>query len=275
MQPKLILTDLDGTLLDDRKRLSAANREALARAAAQGAQVVIATGRFFPGVPQELRDLPFLRYFILLNGAKVYDRQEDEVLYQAEIDLARAEQVFDVIEPLDAVVDCYQNDVGLIARRYYERLDYYVPDLESRKLVIRNRIPVEDFRGTVRAGGRTVQKIQCYFPHVELRPQVMERLAREFPELVQSVSLPHNLELNHPNATKGQALLALCRALGLDAAQAAAFGDGTNDVSMLQAAGTGVAMANAAPETLAVADLVAPSNGEDGVAQILAQWFPK
>ena len=274
MQPKLILTDLDGTLLDDQKRLSQANRAALERAANQGAHVVVATGRFFPGIPQELRDLPFLRYFILMNGAKVYDRQEDKVLYRAEIDLARAEQVFDYLAPLDMMVDCYQNDVGLLDRRCRERLEYFVPDYESRKLVIRNRVTVDDFRVAVRSG-RTVQKIQCYFPHVEQRPEVMEKLAREFPELVQSISLPHNLELNAANATKGQALLALCRELGVDAAQSVAFGDGTNDLSMVRSAGVGVAMANAAPETLAAADLVAPTNNEDGVARILERWFPE
>lgn len=274
MRPDLILTDLDGTLLDDQKRLSPANRRALERAAAQGAHVVIATGRFYPGVPQELRDLPFLRYFILLNGAKVYDKQENRVLYQAEISLERAEQVFDTLAPLDMMVDCYQNDTGLMDRRCQERLEYYIPDYESRKLVRRNRIPVENFRAAVRAGGSTVQKIQCYFPHLELRPKVMALLSREFPELVQTISLPNNLELNHPKATKGQGLLALCEALGLDAKNAVAFGDGTNDCSMLACAGVGVAMANGAPETLAAADLIAPRNTEDGVAQVLAQWFP-
>ena len=68
MRPKLILTDLDGTLLREDKSLSPVNRAALERAAAQGAEVVLATGRFYGGIPQELRDLPFLRYFILMNG---------------------------------------------------------------------------------------------------------------------------------------------------------------------------------------------------------------
>lgn len=273
MKPKLILTDLDGTLLRNDKSLSPANRAALERAAAQGAQVVMATGRFFGGIPQELRDMPFLRYFILMNGAKVYDRQEDKVLYRAEIDLETAERVFDLFEPLDATVDCYQNDRGLMDRTYYDRLDYYIPDPVSRALTLRSRTPVDHFRETVRTGGNTVQKIQGFFHHLELRPQVMERLRREFPELVLSISIAHNLEINAPDATKGAALLALCRALSIDPAETVAFGDGTNDVTMLEQAGVGVAMANASPETLAAADLVALSNQEDGVAKVLEQWF--
>ena len=85
--------------------------------------------------------------------------------------------------------------------------------------------------------------------------------------------MPGNLELNAAGATKGIALEKLCAALHIDPLEAIAFGDGTNDISMLRSAGIGVAMANAAPETLAAADLVAPSNQEDGVAQILSRFF--
>ena len=273
MKPKLILTDLDGTLLRDDKSLSPANCAALVRAAAQGAEVVVATGRFFGGIPRELLELPFLRYFILMNGAKVYDRREDRVLYRSEIPLAQAERVMDLLEPLDCTVDCYQNDVGWMERRYFDHLDYYVTDPVSRAMVRSHRRPVDDLRAQVRAGGDTVQKMQAYFPHLELRPRVMALLRREVPGVVQSVSLPTNLELNAAGATKGAALAALCRALGVDPLDTAAFGDGTNDVSMLAAAGVGVAMANGAPETRQAADLVTASNQEDGVALVLDRWF--
>ena len=118
MRPKLILTDLDGTLLREDKTLSPINRAALERAAAQGAEVVVATGRFYGGIPQELRDLPFLRYFILMNGAKVYDRRTDKTLGRAEIPWETVEAVIDFLEPLHCSVDCFQNDRGLMARKY-------------------------------------------------------------------------------------------------------------------------------------------------------------
>lgn len=273
MIPKLILTDLDGTLLRDDKSLSPANRAALERAASHGAQVVLATGRFFAGIPQELLGLPFLRYFILMNGAKLYDRKEDKTLYRSEIDLAVGEAIFDLIEPLDASVDCYQNDKCLMDRKYYDRLDYYVPDPASHAIVANSRTPQDDFRGAVGAGGDSVQKIQCYFPHLELRPMVIQEIQRNFPQLVLSSSLPANLEINAPGATKGAALLELCRLLSVSPEDAVAFGDGTNDLSMIQAAGVGVAMANAAKEVQAAANLIAPSNQQDGVAEVLNQWF--
>lgn len=273
MGPKLILVDLDGTLLRDDKSLSPASLAALEGAAKAGAQVVVATGRFYGGVPQALLELPFLRYFILMNGAKIYDREADRVISRREIPLGVAMGVFALVRPLDLAVDCYQNDVGLMDRRYYERLDYYVPDLESRKMVARNRTPVDDFEGTVGRGGDWVQKIQCLFPHPQLRPQVMALLGERFPQLVQSYSLPGNLEINQAGATKGEALEALCQVLSIPLAESAAFGDGINDLTMLQMAGTGVAMGNGDPAVRAAADLIAPSNQEDGVARVLERWF--
>lgn len=274
MTPKLILTDLDGTLLDDQKQLSPANRAALERAAAAGCHVVIATGRFFGGVPAFLKELPFLRYFILMNGAKVYDRETNQILYRSEIPMETAKGVFHLLSPLDCTIDCYQNDRGIMPRAYYDRLDHYIPDPVIRMLVQPNRQPVDDLLATLEANGDTVQKMQAFFADLSLRPQVMELLEREFPELVQTISLPNNLELNAAGATKGHALEALCRHLGLDLLDAAAFGDGTNDLTMIQRAGVGVAMENGAPLVREHADLIAPANTQDGVAAILSRWFP-
>ena len=275
MRPKLILTDLDGTLLREDKSLSPANRAALEWAAAQGAEIVVSTGRLYTGIPQELRDLPFLRYFILMNGAKVYDRQTGQTLGRAEIPWTTADAVIDFLEPLNCSVDCFQNDRGMMARKYYDHLEQYVIHPPSFNLVKQTRSPVDDLRNAVLAGGGSVQKFHAYFPDLTLRPKVMEQIQYAFPTLVQSISMPANLELNAQDATKGNGLLTLCRCLGIDPKEAAAFGDGTNDISMLAAAGAGVSMANGTPETLAAADLIAPSNEEDGVAQILSRWFPE
>ena len=82
---RIIALDLDGTLLDSQKRLSEANRAALAAAAEKGILVVPTTGRFFGMMPAVVRDLPFVRYAITVNGAEVYDRVEDKVIAREEI----------------------------------------------------------------------------------------------------------------------------------------------------------------------------------------------
>ena len=82
-------------------------------------------------------------------------------------------------------------------------------------------------------------------------------------------SLPMNTEVANAEASKGAALAWLCRHLGVDVADAVAFGDGDNDLSMIRMAGDGVAMANAIPEVLAAADHVTSSCDEAGVAAYL------
>ena len=81
----IIALDLDGTLLNSDKELSPGNRAALERAAEAGYEIVPTTGRFYGGMPQVIRELPFVRYVITINGAEVADRRTGEVMYRAEI----------------------------------------------------------------------------------------------------------------------------------------------------------------------------------------------
>ena len=88
-------------------------------------------------------------------------------------------------------------------------------------------------------------------------------------ELAVSTSVPSNIELNIAAANKGDALRSLCAARGIPIEETLAFGDGTNDTSMLRAAGTGVAMGNADCSVKAAADAVCDDNEHDGLAKYL------
>ena len=87
---KIILLDLDGTLLTTEKTISPATRAALDRAAERGVHIVPCTGRLYRGIPQEIRELPYLRYAAVVNGAQIYDAAEDRVLRRTEIQIGRA-----------------------------------------------------------------------------------------------------------------------------------------------------------------------------------------
>ena len=80
-------------------------------------------------------------------------------------------------------------------------------------------------------------------------------------------------EISEHGVSKGEALLRICRYLGADPDGCIAFGDYANDIPMLRYAGLSFAMENAAPSVQAAADYVAPSNAEDGVAQVLETLF--
>ena len=272
MSIKLILLDLDGTLLNSEKTLSPANRAALERCAASGVHIVPSTGRFYGGMPQAVRDLPFVRYVVAVNGAKVQDVKEDKVLFREEIPLETAFRVFDALDDLPVIYDCYMGDCGYDDMEMYERIDEFVIDPQINAFAKVTRHPVPDLRAFLREQGRPLQKIQMFFKDLDRRAEEMERLKKLFPELAITSSIFNNVEINAKNANKGQALRFLCAHLGLDAAESMAFGDGSTDLSMIEAAGTGVAMANAEPMLLEAADYVTDTNDSDGVAKAIARF---
>jgi len=269
MKYKLIAFDLDGTFLDDEKNIPQRNMEALQAAAEKGIHIAVATGRIMPGVPEAIRALPFIRYFICVNGAQVYDRVENKVIYTAEIDEPTAQRVMEYMDTLPVIYDCYQDDCGWMSQEMYDRAEEFVTNPGILRLVKGLRRPVPDLKVTLRERGRSVQKQQMFFKDIALRDRQLELLPDIFPELLFTTSVTNNIEINHADAAKGKALKALCSALGFSAEEAMAFGDGSNDIDMLESAGMGVAMANAIPAVLAAADYVTLTNNEAGVADAI------
>ena len=269
---RLIALDLDGTLLDTRKRLSDENRAALERAARAGIHIVPTTGRFFDGMPEAVKNLPFIRYAITINGAEVADRQTGEELYQSNIPLARALELMCYLDTLPVIYDCYQDNAGWISEHLRAKIDGMVKDPHFRKMLHDLRKPVTELKAFVSERGRDVQKIQFFIPTPELRLELLEKLPEMFPDLAISSSVSENIEVNAAGATKGKALLVLAERLGIPREGTMAFGDGLNDLSMLEAAGIGVAMENACVEAKAAADYITRSCDDHGVARAIEKF---
>lgn len=269
---RLIALDLDGTLLDTRKRLSDENRAALERAARAGIHIVPTTGRFFDGMPEAVKNLPFIRYAITINGAEVADRQTGEELYQSNIPLARALELMCYLDTLPVIYDCYQDNAGWISEHLKAKIDGMVKDPHFRKMLHDLRKPVTELKAFVSERGRDVQKIQFFIPTPELRLELLEKLPEMFPDLAISSSVSENIEVNAAGATKGKALLGLAERLGITREGTMAFGDGLNDLSMLEAAGIGVAMENACVEAKAAADYITLSCDDHGVARAIEKF---
>ncbi len=271
MKYRLIAFDLDGTLLDDKKHIPPENMAALYAAAERGMYIVPATGRIYTGMPEELKRLPFLRWCITVNGAYVYDAAEDKAVHREEISQKLALQVIDYMDENGLIYDCYKDNWGYMDRRFYEHAAKFMPDKGILDLLVRLRTPVESLREYIMQSGGSVQKLQMYFTDMEERSRQLKCLPEIFPELAVTSSVKNNIELNSAAANKGGALEALCRHLGVLPEETVAFGDGTNDITMLRTAGLGVAMGNAAPEVKAAADVVTEDNEYAGVAKVINQ----
>ena len=272
MDIRILSFDLDGTFLDDNKGIPPENLRALEAAAERGVWIVPATGRIVAGLPDVLRTLPFMRYYITANGSYVYDLREDRAVARAEIPLDRALEFYRFADGIDALYDCYQDNWGYMTERMYHEALRVIPNAGVRELIVKLRTPVPELKEYLAAKGADLQKLQLFFTDMQLRQRMIDELPGRFPDLAFSTSMPFNIEINAQTATKGNALLALCRHLGLEPAQALALGDGTNDSDMLRSAGIGVAMENADEAVKAAADYVTGNNNAAGFAQAVERF---
>lgn len=272
MSRMLLAFDLDGTLLDDNKHIPEESIRAIAAAAERGWVPVPATGRIFRGIPQPVKELPGVRWFIVSNGAGVYDAEEDKVLLRADISPELAVRCYEYMDTLPVIYDCYQGEGGYMTRSMYEACaDFFPFEPHMYQMVKRLREPVEDLKSYLLQKGEPVQKMQMFFRprDLALRAEELARFPSLFPELTASTSVSNNVEINSARAGKGKALLALAELLGIPREDTVAFGDGTNDCEMLRMAGWGVAMANADPAVKALADEITDSNNAAGVGKTI------
>ena len=278
---RIIALDLDGTLLDSEKRLSEVNRAALERAAEKGVLIVPTTGRFFGMMPPAVRDLPFVRYAITINGAQVYDRETDTALVRDEIPLDMALGIMEVLDRYDVIYDCYRQNWGWMTAALQDKAADYATNEHYLKMVREFRKPVPELKAHLKAtaGEGDVQKIMLFATNrerstaIDCLRKLSDEIAARFPDIKVTASTWNNIELNIKTAHKGNALRRFAEHLGFTLEDCMAFGDGMNDFTMVEAAGLGIAMANAEPEVKRVAKYVTLSNDEDGVAKGIDKWI--
>lgn len=272
MSIKLIAFDLDGTILTSDKKVSERSIAALKQASKMGIHIVPATGRSYSEIPQNIREHLHIRYAITMNGAEVYDAKEKKILHKAEITVEQAEQIFIYADKLPVIYECFLEGRRWMNRTFYDKIDEFFADQSLRELVKNTRTPVEHLRELVYQRNQPIQKIQMFFKDLRLHGEILRTMPKGYPDMAITSSVENNIEINCNEATKGNALLVLCEYLNLDIADTIAFGDGLNDVSMIQMAGIGVTMANSVPELFEVSDVVTESNDNDGVALAIEQY---
>lgn len=268
MKTRLIALDLDGTLLDSRKMLPERNKKALQQCIARGIHVVPCTGRTAAGIPDQVREIPGIRYAITVNGGVLLDLQENRTLDEKLLPMDIAAEIYDLISPYHVMCDAYIQGKGFSERRCFENMDDYgIPDV-VQQLVRRTRMPVDNIKDYIRERFPAVDKLNLFFDNLDERAQV-RRLLDKRGDVMVSSSFPYNLEVNGQGATKGEGILRLAGILGIAPDETMAFGDGENDLSMIEKAGIGIAMENGHEKLKKIADHIAPDSNEAGVGQML------
>ncbi len=265
----IFFSDMDGTLLATDKSVSAATWAALDAIHEAGMQFVPCTARAFNGVPAALLAHPSVRYVVASNGASVVDLADERQLHAVHLARERVHQVWDVAREFnDITFDIFSDGACYAQRERYNRLNEFAGVLSTLESLQANRTPYDESVDEFIDSHDNFERITMYWKHEEDAQRIRAALAQD-PTLALVRSAPNNIEVSDITATKGGALVWLCNYLGIPVADSVAFGDNINDISMIEAAGCGVAMKNAEPENLAAADVIAESNDDDGVARII------
>ncbi len=267
---RLAAFDLDDTLLTTDKQVTPHTRSVLQAAADAGVILMPATGRPYFAVPEPVAALPMVRYILTSNGAAIWDKEQEAVVYSDYIPHDTACRLLDLTAGADVLTEFYSMGRSYACEEGFEKALHAwprIPDSFKRDLV-RYRQPVPDLEARVRSGKYPIEKFRMTFGDAQLQAQITQTLAERCEiQIVRGAS--YNIELNTPTGTKGHALRAFAEKMGIPIGEVMAFGDSENDLTMIRAAGIGVAMDNALPEVKAVADAVARSNDEDGVAAMI------
>ncbi len=267
--PRLVATDVDGTLLDPDDRVSPRSAAVIGRLVAAGVGFVLVTGRPPRWIPPVVTQLGVARLAVCANGGVLYDAVADRVLW------ARALEP-DVLSELAATVEATLPGCGLAV----ERVGVGAFDDAASQFVAEpdylHAWPSADHGVASRRElfDRPAVKMLVRCP--ELSSDAMVAALTPVIGAIADLTFSHPrglVEIAPLRVTKATGLAAVAERDGIAAADVVAFGDMPNDLEMLRWAGHGVAMGNAHPALLEVADEVTASNGDDGLALVLERWF--
>ena len=263
--------DLDGTLLTDRKEITPRTRRVLSRAIEEGVIVLVATGRPWMGVPEELREFPGMRYALTSNGARILDVQEGVVLEEHLLPPDSAKKAMQICGKYDTLQEIYFDGQGYAPADKMSKVERYHKNPNMWEYMRKTRIPVNDISELLERENRGLDKVQALFADMEERKAAWRELERE-PDLELVGSLKYNIEINAAGVNKGTGLVNLGRLLGIKREEIMACGDGDNDTVMLREAGFGVAMGNAEEQVKEAADHITLTNEEEGVAEVIEKF---
>ena len=238
------------------------------------AVVLVATGRPWTGVPEELRELPGMDYALTANGARIIETRTGKVLEEHLLSKEAAKKAIAIGRKYDTLLEVYFDGQGYAQKDEIAQVRKYHKNPNMWDYFLRTRIAVDRLEDLLDEKEGDLDKVQMLFADMEEREEAWKELEREGVfELVGS--LQYNIEINAVGVNKGTGLVNLGKMLGIRREEIMACGDGDNDIAMLKEVGFGVAMANAEEKVKAVADYITESNNDEGAAKAIEKFVLK
>lgn len=265
---KVVVVDVDGTLLNSQGELSSFSREVIGEYILKGGHFILATGKLFKTIYPLCKELSLRTRQIVANGSIVVDPKTQELEILSQLSTSSIKFIVDTLKKYRVEFVFYKPE-----RIYYKKgevksqnLDLIISGGEDRPLSFKN-FDEWNFKRIV--------KILSFVYYTDIsREKIIREEIQKFNEKIQVIrSCPYFLEFLKGGTSKLSALKVILKNMGVDLSLVVAFGDHENDIDLLREAKIGVAVANASSKVKKVADCITLSNDHDGVARFIEKFI--
>ena len=264
---KMLVLDIDGTLTNSQKEITLETKKAIHAIQERGHKVMLASGRPTPGMKRYAEELELEKYggyLLSFNGGRIINCRSGEIVYQQMFPAVLIPKIYHFAKRHDCGLITYYGEKILLATR----MDDYIA-LESRINQMK-MMEVEDFLGFI---DFDVNKLLMTAP-----PDKAEQYEKELNEKYGDIisvyrSEPFFIELMPKGIDKASSIDRMLSTVGMTRENTICCGDGFNDMTMIEYAGVGVAMANAQEKVKEKADYITDSNDEDGIVKVIDKFI--
>jgi len=262
----VVVTDVDGTLLNSKRELSPFTAKTLGRYLSWGGRIILATGKLYPSIEGVCRQLRLKDRQIIGNGTVLVDPVGGGKQVISHLDALSVKRIEAVLNEMGIPFVYYRAEAilyrkGLLGPEYLKILHQFGEDyVRPTKSDFSQDIP-------------DVIKILSFVSEMETERRLRRIVSGTCPGIRVIRTTSYYLEYMNTGISKAQGLEKILEKLGIGMQSVIAFGDEENDIEILKLAGIGVAVGNASPQTKKAADYVVESNDEDGVARFLRNFL--
>lgn len=275
MKYKMICIDMDGTLLNGRKRISPSSKKVIKKAHDKGVEIVVTTGRLFNNAAYFSHLLGVDSPVIAANGAIVIEQKTNEIIYECAIPKDDCLSLLRVLNKYKFAFHFHTTDT-IYCNNWFSRLGtelYMTKQKYCDHLHVHyHTITTEDeWKRVFEEQDGKMAKCIAFSLNKSKVKEVKKELDK-LDNIVYFGSGNHSIEINLKNVSKGNAVRALIERYNIKREEVMCIGDNENDISMIEFAGLGVAMGNGIDKVKNIADYVTDTNRNDGVAKAIEKF---
>lgn len=287
---KLIAVDLDGTMLNPYGEVTENTKRVIRNTIKKGTDVVIASGRSIDSIKNIAENVGCSNYMIAGNGAVIYDRKKDQILYEKYIPKSKALDIIRICEQNSIFYNVYTNKSIIADSLRYNILYYYKENLKKEDSKKTNITLVENIEKYI--SDMQDEKIMKIFV-CDGTKVVFNSIMKKFENMkdIDTLDVSHMsrkvikrgtyelpieyyyTEISMKDVDKWYAIEHLINRMGINKQDVIAIGDNTNDKLMIQEAGLGIIMKGSTPQITEVADYVTDDNNNEGVAKAIEKFI--